>query len=119
MTNEYQPWGMEPRVFLLLMHLSQLAGVIIPFAGLVLPIVMWVTNKQESKEIDEHGKVIMNWIISAFIYTIICTILMVLVIGVFGLIILAIVSLIFIIVGAIKAYDGELWPYPLSITFIK
>lgn len=51
-----KPWGMELKQFTVLMHLSQLASVIIPLGGIILPIVMWTTNKDQSKTVDEHGK---------------------------------------------------------------
>jgi hypothetical protein len=57
--------------------------------------------------------------ISAIIYAIICIILMIVVIGIPLLFALGLVSLIFPIVGGIKASDGEVWPYPLSIKFFK
>jgi uncharacterized Tic20 family protein len=107
--EDFKPWGMELKVYLLLMHLSQFAGYIIPFAGLVLPIVMWATNKEHSREIDNHGKVILNWLLSAIIYFIICTILTIVLIGVFGYIALAICGVVFAVIGAIKANDGVLF----------
>lgn len=117
--EDYQPWGMEENTFLMLMHLSQLSGIMIPGAGLVLPIVMWATNKDDSKEVDRHGKMILNWIISAIIYSIVCFILMFIVIGFLGFIVLLFVNLIFTIIGAVKANEGELWRYPLSIKFFS
>jgi uncharacterized Tic20 family protein len=30
-----------------------------------------------------------------------------------------ILSIVFPIIGAVKAANGELWPYPLSIAFMK
>ncbi|MFC3120619.1 DUF4870 domain-containing protein [Agaribacter flavus] len=117
--ENFKPWGMELKVYLMLMHLSTLAGFVIPFGGLILPIVMWVTNKENSKDIDEHGKVVMNWVISAIIYSIICTILTFILIGILGFIVLGICALVFAIIGAIKANDGILWHYPLSIKFFK
>lgn len=115
--EKFKPWGMEEKQFLMLMHLSQLAGIIIPLAGLVLPIIMWATNKDESKEVDRHGKVILNWLISSIIYFIVCTILMLVLIGFIGFFALVIMHLVFVIIGAIKANEGTLWPYPLSIPF--
>lgn len=113
-----RPWGMEENTFLLLMHLSQLANFVVPIAGLVLPIVMWATNKELSSKIDNHGKVIFNWMISCFIYFVICFILMFVFIGFFAAVALAIVNIVFIIIAAVKANEGgEIWPYPLSIKF--
>ena len=117
--EDLKPWGMEQKTFLLLMHLSQLASFVIPGAGLVLPIVMWATNKDESPEIDRHGKVILNWMISLFIYFVVSAILILVVIGAFMLVALAIVNLVFVVMGAVKANEGVLWPYPLSIRFFK
>lgn len=117
--EQFKPWGMELKSYLLLMHLSQLAGFMIPFGGLIMPIIMWATNKDQSKEIDNHGKVILNWIISAMIYAVICMVLSIIVIGVFGFLVLGICGLVFMTIGAIKANEGTLWHYPLSIKFFK
>jgi uncharacterized Tic20 family protein len=117
--DDFTPWGMAQKQYLFLMHLSTLAGFIIPFGGLILPIVMWLSNKEHSKEIDEHGKVIVNWVISAAIYGLICFVLTFVLIGVLGYIILSICVVAFAIIGAIKANEGVLWRYPLSMTFIK
>ena len=116
---EMKPWGMEEKTFLMLMHLSLLAGFIIPFAGIVLPIVMWVLHKDKFKTIDNHGKVILNWLISALIYLIVGGILTVVLVGTFILFVLGIIAIVFPIIGAIKASKGELWAYPLTIKFFK
>lgn len=118
-SDEFKPWGMEEKTFLMLMHLSQLAGFIVPGAGLVLPIVMWATNKDQSPAIDQHGKSILNWMISAFIYAIVCFVLMFIFIGFFMLFALMIIGLVFAIIGAVKANEGKLWIYPLSIKFFS
>lgn len=113
------PWGMELKVFLTLLHLSQLAGFVVPGAGLILPIVMWVMNKDLHDDIDQHGKIVVNWIISAIIYAIVSAILTLILIGVIGLIAVGILSIVFAIIGAVKAQKGEAWHYPLTIKFIK
>ncbi|MCF6240586.1 MAG: DUF4870 domain-containing protein [Bacteroidales bacterium] len=117
--NENQYWGMNEKSFLLLMHLGQFAGWIIPGAGFALPIIMWVTNKDNSERIDEQGKYITNWLISLTIYIIASSILMIIAIGFIGLIAAGLLALVFPIIGAIKANDGEIWKYPLTIQFIK
>jgi uncharacterized Tic20 family protein len=117
--ENFKPWGMEKKTFLMCMHLSQFAGFIIPFGGLILPIIMWQTNKDESQEIDKHGKVILNWVISSLIYIAISFVLTIIVIGVFGLFAVGILAVVFTIIGAIKANEGTLWHYPLSIKFFK
>lgn len=115
----FRPWDMDLKSFTILMHLSVFAGMIIPMGGIVLPLVMWLTNKDKSSLIDAHGKNIMNWMISSFIYAIASVILMILGIGILMIIALVILSLVFTIMGAVKASNGEVFKYPLAIEFIK
>ena len=69
--------------------------------------------------LDEHGKVVANWILSSLIYWAISALLLVVAIGIFMMIALGIVSVVFPIIGAIKASNGEVWPYPMSIRFFS
>ena len=114
-----RPWGIDLKAYCLLMHLAQFAGIIIPGAGIILPIVMWVTNKEQFTEVDAHGKNIVNWILSLLIYLVVSIFLMFVIIGFFLLFALIIVNIIFIIIGAVKANQNEVWEYPLSIKFFK
>jgi len=99
----------------LIMHLGQL----IPGPGWLVPLIVWLTKKDESPAVDAHGKVILNWILSALIYGFVASLLCIVVVGFFILPILGIVALVFPIIGGLKAKDGELWPYPLTIEFLK
>ena len=105
--------------YAMFIHLSQLAGSIVVGLGWILPLVLWLTKKDSSEYIDANGKIVMNWIISCLIYGIVSGILCLIGIGVVLLIALAICNLTFIIIGSVKASQGNLWPYPLSIPFIK
>ena len=117
---DFRPWNMEMKTYLMLMHLSPLAGGIVPFAGIVMPILMYVTNKDKSKEVAENGKEVLNWMISAFIYIFTSLILTIVFPPfIFMVFIIFLLDLIFIIIGAVKAYNGELYKYPLSIRLIK
>ena len=109
----------EERQYAMFIHLSQLAGIIIPGLGWILPLVLWLTRKDTSAYIDANGKVLMNWIISSLIYCIGAGILILLLIGIPLLFAIGICSLIFIILGAIKANEGTTWQYPLSIRFFN
>ena len=110
---------MNAKQWAMILHLSLLAGFIIPFAGFVAPILIWQLKKKDIPELDAHGKVVLNWIISALIYGFVCFLLMFIVIGIPLLIVLGIVCVAFPIIGGIKANDGQLWKYPLSIQFLK
>jgi uncharacterized Tic20 family protein len=107
------------RQWAMFLHLSQLANFLVPPAGLVLPIVIWQMKKAELPEIDAHGKIVANWIISALIYFAVCIPLAFIVIGYVLMPILGALGVIFPVIGALKANNGELWKYPLSISFFK
>ncbi len=111
--------GQQSRQWAMFLHLSLLAGFILPIVGLVAPIVIWQLKKADFPDLDAHGKVVVNWIISAAIYGLIGFILTFVFIGVPVLIALGALGVIFPIVGGIKANSGQLWKYPLSIRFLK
>ncbi len=101
------------------LHLSQLAGLIVPFAGIIVPIVLWQTQKEKIPALDAHGKMVANWMISAVIYALVSIPLMIVFVGFLTLLAVAVLHIVFPIIGAVKANNGELWDYPLTIKFIK
>jgi uncharacterized Tic20 family protein len=117
--DDVKYWGMDQNMFCMFMHLSQFSSCLIPGAGLVLPIVMWATNKDSSPTIDQHGKNIINWMISALIYMAISFVLTTILIGFVGLFVVGLLAVIFPIIGAVKANSGISWKYPLTFNFIK
>ena len=111
--------GMEENTYLMLMHLSQFVGYILPLVGFVAPIIMWAINKDKNEKVDMHGKNIMNFMLSWIIYAIVSSVLILLLIGIPLLIVLGILQIIFIIIATVKANTGEYWKYPLSIPFFN
>lgn len=101
------------------LHLSQLLNILIPFGGVIAPIVLWQIKKDEMPALDAHGKMIVNWMISGLIYGVISFVLTFIVIGILGFLALAVMGVVFPIIGGIKANNGELWEYPLTIKFLK
>ena len=107
----------ETNQWAMFIHFSVLAGWVVPIAGLIVPILLWQIKKDELPGIVPHAHVVLNWIVTSVVYAIICLILTFLLIGVLGFLALAIATLIFSIVGGLKANEGEVWEYPG--TFIK
>ncbi len=115
--------GVQEDTYIVLMHLSQFAGFLIPGLGFLLPIVLWLVKGKDYPNIDKHGKNIANFMISMIIYMaiagVLCLTIIGLVIGIPMFIVLGIIQIVFIIVAAVKANNGEYWKYPLSITFFS
>lgn len=109
----------EANTWAMILHLSIFASYAIPFAGMVLPIVIWQVKKDQFPIIDEHGMIVVNWMISSVIYVIAGILLSLILIGIPILVLVGIAMVVFPIIGGIKASSGELWPYPLSIKFFS
>jgi uncharacterized Tic20 family protein len=109
----------QARMWSMLVHLSIFAGYVVPLAGLIAPIVIWQMKKDEFPVVDAHGKMVVNFIITVVILAAIFTVLMFVLIGIPLLIALGIVGIIFPIIGAIKANNGEFWKYPGVFPFLK
>ncbi|MFG0291180.1 MAG: DUF4870 domain-containing protein [Rhodopirellula sp. JB044] len=101
----------------MLLHLSQYLGFAFPVLGFAVPILIWQLKKDDIPEVDIHGRIVANWLLSSLIYSLICVLLLFVIVGFFGFMFLAILSLLYPAVGAIKANDGRPWDYPGSIHF--
>ncbi len=103
----------------MLIHLSQFSGYLFPLAGFIIPVILWQVKIKESPLVDIHGKIVVNWIISSLIYYTVGVILCFVLIGIPIVIGIGILSLVFPIIGGIKANQNEVWRYPMSIPFFK
>lgn len=92
-----------------LMHLSQFSNFLFPGLGLIIPIVMWATRKNESKFADVNGKIIFNWKISSFIYTSVLVILVIAAALVFG------TQIAFSGIGNYDTFQGMMDDNPMKI----
>ena len=110
----------EDRPLLMLTHLSQLIVLVTGFGSLILPLIIWVTKKDEIQDLDQQGKTIINFQISLIIYLFICIPLIILFgLGLIGMIVLGISAIIFPIINAIKVNNGEEPYYPYVFQILK
>jgi len=116
--EEKKPWGIEINAFCLMFHLSQFTSILLPGAGIILPIVMWATNKDDFSLVDAHARNLFNWSLSLLLYLIVSVVLMFIYIGFVSMFALVVLNIVFVITAAIKANNGIVWRYPLSISFV-
>lgn len=109
----------QSRRWAMLLHLSLLAGHVIPLAGFVAPVLIWQTKKEIYPDLEVHGRNAANWILSELVYLGIGIALSIFLIGFLIIIPVGIIAIVFPILGALKASNGETWKYPLTIEFIK
>jgi len=110
----------EEKTFGMLYHLLSLAGLIgVPFGNILGPLVIWLVKKNESSFVDQCGKESLNFQISLTIYAIGSAMLFFILIGMPLLIAVVILYIVCVIKASIKANNGEVYKYPLTIRFIK
>ena len=110
--KEERTWGM-------LCHLSAFAGFIVPFGGILAPLIIWLIKKDEMPFVNDQGKESINFQITLFVAAIICMILMFVGIGFLLIVALAIFGVIMIIIASIRANEGTYYRYPYALRLIK
>ena len=96
------------------MHLSPLAGFVFGPA-ILAPLVLWLVRKDESAFVDDHGREMVNVILSFVLYHFLAVIT---VIGIIALPVLYIVGIVNVIRGAVAAGRGEYFRYPMTLRFL-
>jgi hypothetical protein len=86
-------------------HLGILLG------GFLIPLIIWMIKKDESRFVDQHGKEALNFSISMLIYALATC-------GCVGLILLPF-QIYWCIMAGLAANRGEYYTYPITIRFIK
>lgn len=117
--NNDRGWAATAHVAALVAALatSWFAGV----AGAVAALVVWLVVRDRSPFAAAHAKEALNFNVSMFLYAIASLLVVVFTLGL-GLLVavpmwiaLALAWLVFTIVAAVKAWDGETYRYPLTI----
>ena len=108
------------RTWNILCHASALLGVFFHFPGHLLgPLTVWLAKRDDSPEIDAHGKESLNFQISMLIYNVIAVVFCLVLVGFAFLAILWVLNTVFVIVASIQASDGKFYHYPMTIRFIE
>ena len=110
----------DTRTWTVLCHASALLGLFFHFLGHIFgPLMVWAVKRSDSPEIDAHGKESLNFQLSMLIYDAVAAILCFVLIGIPILIVLWLLNTVLVIIASIKASEGQLYRYPLTIRFIK
>ncbi|WP_422104231.1 DUF4870 domain-containing protein [Winogradskyella sp.] len=120
MESNYHTLRRTDNQLLVITHLTQLLTYITGFGGLIVPLVIWATQKDRVDGMDAHGKDILNFQLSIIIYSLLSIpLILVFGLGILTLILIGILAFVMPIVNAIKASNGELPSYPLSLNFVS
>lgn len=114
------PVGTPPdRTWNVLVHLSALCGYIIPLGHVLGPLLVWQLKKDTAPDVIPHGKEAVNFQLSCLLWAVIAGLLVFAVIGIPLLVAVGLMNVICVVIAAIKANNGTVWRYPLTIRFIS
>jgi uncharacterized Tic20 family protein len=106
-------WGM-------LAHLAALAGLVIPLVGNVAgPLVVSISRADQSSFVAAHAKEALNFNITVTLAAVVCTLLMLVLVGFVLGSALFIAWLVMTLIAAIRASEGNAYRYPLSLRLVK
>jgi hypothetical protein len=112
----------DARTWAMFCHLAGLCFLvpIVPvIGGIIGPLIVWQIKKEEFGFVDDQGKEAVNFQISILIYALVSGLLCFACVGFVLLPAVYIFDLVFMLIAAVKANDGERYRYPLTIRFIK
>lgn len=119
----------DAKTWALVVHLAALLQFVIPFiGGLIAQIVLFVVFKDRHRFVRYNAAEALNGTIAALIVSLVMgvlfTIITIVTFGIgavlFGLMFVpTVVQAIFAIIGAVKAYQGEWWNYPVNLRMFR
>lgn len=112
MTAKERPWVLGA-------HIGTLLGYAIGFGSFLVPLIIWITKKEESELIAKHAKASLNFQLSMLLYGAIAALMILIFIGIPILVVIAITNVVCVILATIEADKDGLYKYPLTIQFIK
>ncbi|GAB3576370.1 DUF4870 domain-containing protein [Spirosoma luteolum] len=109
----------DARLWAMLVHLSALPGTVVVIGSVLLPLIIWQIQKDRSTFVDYHGKEAVNFQITMALAAAVSLLLIIVLVGIVLIWVVGLVWLVFTVIAAIKANNGEYYRYPLSIRFIR
>jgi uncharacterized Tic20 family protein len=107
------PFEGVDKALAVLCHLSLFFGF-----AFILPLVVFLIRNKESPLVAAHAKEVLNFHISLIFYALLCVPLVFLLVGFPLLIVLGLGASVCAIIGAVRAAEGVIYQYPLTIRLI-
>lgn len=97
---------------------AHLLGIFTWFIG---PLIIWLINKDDASKsfVTDQAKEALNFQITITIAMLICIVLTIVIIGGILAPIVGILNLVFCIIAAVKANNGEAYRYPFALRLVK
>ena len=110
--NDWNP-TQDEKTLALISHIGTMVS------SFLVPLVIWLTQKEKSDYVAYHAKESLNFQITMAIILIGSAVLTFIIIGIFLLIAASIFNLVMVVIATIKASEGEAYQYPINFRLIK
>lgn len=105
------------RLWSVLCHLSYFFGVAL--LSFLFPLTVYLVMRSGSAFVTDHAREALNFHLSLLLYFIFCVPLCFIIIGVPLVVALVLTGIVCSIVAAVKAGEGTLYHYPITIRFVR
>lgn len=105
-TTDENTWGM-------------LAHVLCLFTWFIGPLIIYMVKGNESAKVKANSAEALNFELSLTLASIVAFVLIFMLVGILLLPVIAVAGLVFPIIGAVKANNGEVYRYPVTIRFVS
>ena len=117
---DYDQQPIPPMNHSLIAVLAWVLGIFTFFIGpLVIYLMVYSKTAPEDQLTREAVRNALNWQLTVLVVAIVGTILVIVFIGIFILAAIKLLSLVFCIIGAVKAAQGTAWQSPMTIPFLR
>lgn len=103
----------DEKLWATLVHLGGL------FFGFLAPLIGYLVLKDRGPFVRAHTATALNFQLTLLIAYVVGGILSIVIIGIFVLMAAYVLNIVFCIVAAVKANQGQPYTYPLSIPFVR
>ena len=108
----------QERLWAMLAHLLSFVAAYIAL-GFIAPLVVLLVFGPRSAYVRAHAVESLNFNLSWLIYALVGVVLIVLGIGILILLALGIAYVFLVIIASVRANNGELFRYPLTLRFVR
>ena len=112
MTDDEQTWGV-------LVHISALSGLAVPFGNVLAPLLLWLIKKDESEFVDANGKEAINFQLTWTLLLLGASLTILVGVGLLVVPVIAVAWLVLVVLATIRASEKEVYDYPLTIDFVN
>jgi len=105
----------EERLLALLSHIL----AIVPGIGILGPLVIYLVKKDESPFVRDNALESLNFQLTIILLYILAGILVLVFIGIFLFWVIGIMNAVLVIVATVRASEGQVYRYPISLRLVK